>query len=61
MQQFTVDDIKALTAAGVKPDAINKEIEMSHSKFSASDIATAQRANPPIDSTVIAYMQNHQG
>ena len=61
MQPFTVDDIKALTAAGVKPDAINKQIEMSHSTFTPADISAAQRANPPIDPTVIAYMENHQG
>ena len=59
MQPFTVDDIEALTAAGVKPDAINKEIDISQSKFSQSDIAVAQQANPPIDSAVIAYMQSH--
>jgi hypothetical protein len=59
MQPFTVDDIKALTAAGVKPDAINKEIEISQSKFSPQDIAAAQQANPPIDPAVIACMQSH--
>jgi phage tail tape-measure protein len=57
MQQFTVDDIKALTAAGVKPDAINKEIDISQSKFSQSDIAAAQQAN--VNSEVIAHMQSH--
>jgi len=59
MQSFTVDDIKALTAAGVKPDAINKEIEISQSKFSPQDIATAQQASPPIDPAVITCMQSH--
>ncbi len=59
MQPFTVDDIEALTAAGVKPDAINKEIDISQSKFSQSDIAAAQQANPPVNSAVIAYMQSH--
>ncbi len=59
MQPFTVDDIKALTAAGVKPDAINKEIEISQSKFSSQDIAAAQQANPPIDPAVIEYMKSH--
>ncbi len=58
MQPFTVDDIKALTAAGVKPDAINKEIEISQSKFCPQDIVAAQQANPPIDAAVIAYMKN---
>ena len=59
MQPFTVDDIKALTAAGVRPDAINKEIELSQSKFGPQDIAAAQQANPPIDPAVIACMQSH--
>ena len=59
MRQFTVDDIKALTAAGVKPDAITKEIDISQSKFSPQDIAAAQQANPPIDPEVIEYMKSH--
>jgi hypothetical protein len=59
MQPFTVDDIKALTAAGVRPDAINKEIDISQSKFSPQDIAVAQQANPPIDPAVITHMQSH--
>ena len=59
MQPLTLDDIKALTAAGVKPDAINKEIEISQSKFTPQDITGAQQANPPIDPAVIAYMQSH--
>jgi len=57
---LTVDDIKALTAAGVKPDAITKEIDISQSKFSPQDITTAQQANPPVNADVIAYMKNHQ-
>lgn len=56
---ITVDDIKALTAAGVKPDAITKEIDISQSQFSPQDIATAQQANPPVNADVIAYMKNH--
>ena len=59
MQQFTVDDIKALTAAGVKPDAITKEIDISQSKFSPQDIAAAQQANPPVAPEVIEYMKSH--
>ena len=57
MQPLTVDDIKALAAAGVRPDAINKEIDISQSKFSQSDIAAAQQAN--VNSEVIAHMQSH--
>ena len=56
---ITVDDIKALTKSGVKPDAITKEIDISQSKFSQADIVAAQQANPPIDPAVIAYMQSH--
>ena len=59
MQQFTVDDIKALTKSGVKPDAITKEIDISQSKFSQADITAAQQANPAIDPAVIAYIQSH--
>jgi phage tail tape-measure protein len=58
MQQFTVDDIKALTAAGVRTDAIKQEIEVSKSTFSAQDIAVAQQAN--VDPAVIECMRrNH--
>jgi predicted lipid-binding transport protein (Tim44 family) len=56
---LTLNDIKALTAAGVKPDAINKEIDISQSRFNAQDIATAQQANPPIDPAVIQDMKSH--
>jgi len=59
MQPFTVKDIEALTTAGVKPDAIKQEIDMSQSKFTPQDIAAAQQANPPIDPQVIACMQSH--
>jgi hypothetical protein len=52
-----VDDIKALAAAGVKPEAISKEIEISQSKFSPQDIAAAQQAN--IDTAVIECMKSH--
>ena len=61
MQPLSVDDIKALTAAGVKPDAINQELQQSQSKFTAQDIAAAQQAVPAIDPAVIAYMQGHSG
>lgn len=54
-----VDDIKALTAAGVKPEAIINAIKQSKvSAYSAADIQAAQQANPPVDPSVIAYMQN---
>lgn len=56
---LSVDDIKALASAGVKTDAIKKEIEVSHSRFSAQDIAAAQQANPPIAPEVIEYMKSN--
>ena len=56
---MTVDDIKALTAAGVKKEAITQELKISRSRFSAQDIAAVQQANPPVDPDVIAYMKNN--
>jgi predicted lipid-binding transport protein (Tim44 family) len=54
-----VDDIKALTAAGVKPDAIINAIKQSKpATYSSDDIQAAQQATPPVDPSVIAYMQN---
>ena len=55
---LTVEDIKALTAAGVKPDAITREIDVSQSKFTPQDIAAAQQANPPVAPAVIEYMKS---
>jgi hypothetical protein len=54
---ITVDDLKALAAAGVKPDAIKHQIEISQTKFTAQDIAAAQQAN--LDSAVIECMKSH--
>lgn len=56
---LTVDDVKALTLAGVKPEAIAKEIEISQSKFSQADITAAQQITPSIDPAVIKCMQSH--
>jgi len=54
-----VDDIEALTRAGVKPDAIIKAIRESQaSAYSPADINAAQQSSPPVDPSVIAYMQN---
>jgi hypothetical protein len=58
---LTLADIKALTAAGVRPDVISKEIDVSQSRFTAQDIASAQQSNPPIDTSVIQSMKNHSG
>jgi len=54
---ITVDDIKALTGAGVKKEAIAKEIDMSQSKYSQQDIEAAQQAN--VDPVVIECMKSH--
>lgn len=59
MVPLTLNDVKALTAAGVKPDVIKKEIDMSQSKFTSQDIAAAQQATPPIDASVIEDMKSH--
>ena len=56
---LTLNDIKALTSAGVKPEAINKEIDISQSRFTAADIQAAQQANPPVDPAVVDYMKSH--
>jgi hypothetical protein len=57
-----VSDISALTAAGVKPDAIIQAIKESHAwYYSAADIAAAQRSSPPVDPAVIAYMRHPTG
>lgn len=54
-----VDDIKALTAAGVKPEAIVNAIKESKpGAYSDADIQAAQQANPPVDPSVIAFMRN---
>jgi hypothetical protein len=54
-----VDDIEALTKAGVKPDAIISAIKESQAPpYSPADIQAAQQASPPVDPSVIAYMQN---
>ncbi len=54
-----VDDIKALTAAGVKPDAIINAIKESKATgYDSADITAAEQASPPVDPAVIAYMRN---
>jgi outer membrane lipoprotein SlyB len=55
-------DIEALTKAGVKPDAIINAIKESQAPpYAAADIQAAQQANPPVDPSVIAYMENPTG
>jgi hypothetical protein len=50
-----VDDIKALSTAGVKPSAIIGEIDQSKTVYTAQDITAAQQAN--VDPSVIEHMQ----
>jgi hypothetical protein len=57
--QLTTADIKALTAAGVKPEVITQEIDRSQSKFSPQDIALARSACPPVDPAVIKAMMRN--
>ena len=54
---LTLDDIKALTAAGVKKDVIIAEIGRSKSVYTATDISALQQSNPNIDPDVIACMK----
>jgi hypothetical protein len=56
---LTVEDVKALASAGVKPEVIKQEIEVSKSTFSPQDIAAAQQAD--VDPDVIECMRNHPG
>jgi len=54
---LSVDDVKALTAAGVKKDAIIHAMKESKAVYHESDVAKAQGATPPVDPDVISYMQ----
>ena len=58
---LTVDDIKALAAAGVNNDYIIQEIGDSKAVYSPADIAAAQQANPPVNQAVIDCMKSHVG
>jgi hypothetical protein len=55
---LTLEDIKALAAAGVKPEAIIKEIENSKAVFGPQDIAAAEQSNPPMAASVLEFMKN---
>jgi hypothetical protein len=54
---LSVDDIKALASAGVKPDVIIAEIGTSKTVYSQTDIDAAQQASPALDPTVIEAMK----
>jgi hypothetical protein len=56
-QPLSVDDVKAMSSAGIKPDVIVAEIGTSKSNFKASDITAAQAATPPVDPSVIDCMK----
>lgn len=55
--QMSVDEIKELSSAGVKADAINDQIKSTNSKFTSQDLAAAQQAN--LDPAVIACMKEN--
>lgn len=55
---LTLEDIKALAAAGVKPDVIIKEIENSKAMFGPQDIAAAEQANPPMAASILDFMKS---
>ena len=55
---LTVDDIKALDAAGVKKDVIIAEIGKSKSVYTPADITALQQSNPNIDPAIIKCMKN---
>jgi len=54
---LSVEDIKALDAAGVKKEAIVAEIARSKSVYTQADISALQQSDPNIDPTVIEYMK----
>jgi hypothetical protein len=55
---LTLEDIKALAAAGVKPDVIIKEIENSKAFFGPQDIAAAEQTSPPMAASVLDFMKS---
>lgn len=57
MQQLTVDDIKALAAAGVKDDVVTTEIQRSNSRFGQQDITELQQAG--VSSKVIDFIKTN--
>jgi hypothetical protein len=55
---LTLEDVKALAAAGVKPDVIIKEIENSKAVFGPQDIAAAEQTSPPMAASVLEFMKS---
>lgn len=56
-----VDDIKAMTSAGIKAQSIIDAIKESKTTYTQADIDAAQRSTPPVDASVIAFMKNPTG
>jgi outer membrane lipoprotein SlyB len=54
---LTVDDIKALDAAGVKKEVIIAEIGRSKSVYTQADITALQQSEPNIDPAIIKCMK----
>ena len=59
LSPLTVENIKALTAAGVANDVIIEDMGESKAVYSPADITAVQQANPPVDQAVIHYMMRH--
>jgi outer membrane lipoprotein SlyB len=55
---LSVDDIKAMCGAGIKPESIIDAIKESKATYTSADIDAAQNATPPVDPAVIAFMKN---
>ena len=54
---MTVDEIKGLTKAGLKPDDLVAQIKSTNSKYTQQDVAAAQQAN--VDPAVIQCMNEN--
>ncbi len=55
MAKLSVDDIKSLTEAQVKPDVISAEIRKSKASYSSQEVSAARSAN--VDPSIIAQME----
>jgi outer membrane lipoprotein SlyB len=55
MQALTVEDIKALSGAGVKDDVVIAEIKRSNSRFGQQDVAALQEAG--VSPAVVDYIK----
>jgi outer membrane lipoprotein SlyB len=55
---LTVDEIKAMTTSGIKPDVVVSTIKESKSVYTQQDIDSLKQTNPNIDPTIIECMKN---